>query len=269
MVDPTRARARARPPQVFINSGTTELPDDFMRHLVWGLSELGILNIFIDRDEWWGRDLGHVFTCIEESTIALAIFSSCYPETEWCLDELVKMKERVNENRLFVIPVFYNVSKNDVRNLEGEFGDRFMEMRQKYVEYKYDPFRAQRWETSVTSISRMEPSLTWEAHSSNIPLASNIVKEVKRELDKALNPESSFPFELSNDSNSKMAIREVFVSAFLAAFLFSLFIARLVFTDVKFFRTVKWLVGFPVTIVVLHQLYCALAQQNRRSSPNA
>lgn len=158
MVDP----ARPRPPQVFVNSGATELPDDFIKHLVSGLTDLGILNVFMDRDDWWGRDLDRLFTCIEESTIALVIFSPCYPETEWCLDELVKMKERVNNNKLLVIPIFFNVSKNDVRNFEGEFGDRFMELRKRYTKYKYDPFRVQRWETSVMTISRMEPSLTWE-----------------------------------------------------------------------------------------------------------
>lgn len=64
---------------------------------------------------------------------------------------------------------------------------------------------------------------------------------------------------------TKMAIVEVFVSAFIAAFVFSLFVARLPFTDVNFFRTAKWLVGFPVTVVVLLQLYCVLTQRNRRS----
>ncbi|CAH2046406.1 unnamed protein product [Thlaspi arvense] len=258
-------QARTRPPQVFINSGATELPDDFITHLVWGLEDLGILNVLIDREEWWGRDLNHIFTCIEESTIALAFFSSRYLETEWCLDELVKMKERAKENKLLVIPIFYDVSKNDVINLEGEFGARFMEMRERYTEYKYDPFRVKRWETSLMTISRMEPCLTWEAQSSKIPLAEDIIREVKRELDMASDPGFSSPLEFSNDSHSKMPIEEVFVSAFLVAFLFSLFIARLLFTDVKFFRTAKWLVGFPVTIVVLHQLHCALTQRNRRS----
>jgi len=261
MVDPTQQRE----PQVFINSGATELPDDFIRHLVWGLTDLGIFKVFVDRDEWWGRDLNHIFTCIEESTIALAIFSPGYPETEWCLDELVKMKERANENKLLVIPVFLNVSKKDVSNFGGEFGDRFMEMRKRYTDYKYDPFRIQRWETSVMTISRMEPSLTWEAQSSNIHLAEEIIRAVKRELDMASDLEFSFPSEFSNDSHPKMTIGEVFVSAFLAAFLFSLFIARLVFTDVKIYTTAKWLLGFPITIVVFHQLFCALTQQNRQA----
>ncbi|KAF8084593.1 hypothetical protein N665_0710s0001 [Sinapis alba] len=265
MVNP----ALPRPPQVFVNSGATELPDDFIKHLVSGLTDLGILNVVMDRDhEWWGRDVDRIFTCIEESTIALVIFSPCYPETEWCLDELVKMKERANNNNnklLLVIPIFFNVSKNDVRNFEGEFGDRFMELRKRYTKYKYDPFRVQRWETSVMTISRTEPSLTWETQSSCIPLAMDIIREVKKKLDIASDPGFSLPSEFHNDSHSKLTNGEVFVSAFLVAFLFRLFIARLVFTDITFFGTAKWLVCFPVTIVVLYQLHCALTQQNSRA----
>ncbi|CAH8289474.1 unnamed protein product [Eruca vesicaria subsp. sativa] len=261
MVDP----ARARQPQVFVNSGATELPDDFIKHLMSGLTDLGILNVFMDRDEWWGRDLDRIFTCIEESTVALAIFSPCYPETEWCLDELVKMKERANKKKLLVIPIFFNVSKNDVRNFEGEFGDRFMELRKRYAKFKYDPFRVQRWETSVMTISRMEPSLTWETQSSSIPLAMDIIREVKKELDIASNPGFSLPLEFHNHSHLELTNGEVFVSALLVAFLLRLFIARLVFTDMTIFGTAKWLVGFPVTIVVLYQLHCALTQQNRRA----
>ncbi|VVB07962.1 unnamed protein product [Arabis nemorensis] len=245
MVDP----ARARPPQVFVNLGTTEMSDDFIRHLVLGLTDSGMLNVFIDREEWLGKNLNHIYTYIEESTIALAIFSTRYPETEWCLDELVKMKERASDNKLLVIPIFYNVSKNDVRNLEGEFGDGFMEMRQRYTKYKYDPFRVQRWETSLASISRMEPCLTWETQSSNISLITDIVREVKRNLDMDADPR-----------RTKMAFVEVFVSAFIVAFVFSLLVARLPFTDVNFFRTAKWLVGFPVTFIALLQLYSALSQ---------
>ncbi|KAJ0252637.1 Uncharacterized protein HA466_0118110 [Hirschfeldia incana] len=262
MVDP----APPQPPQVFVNSGATELPDDFIKHLVSGLTDLGILNVFMDRDDWWGKDLDRIFTCIEESTIALVIFSPCYPKTEWCLDELVKMKERANNKKLMVIPVFFNVSKNDVRNFEGEFGDRFMELRKRYSKYKYDPFRVQRWETSVMIISRMEPSLTWETQSSSIPLiAMDILKEVKKKLDIASDGRFSLPLEFHNDSLTKLTNGEVFVSAFLVALLFRLIIARLVFTDMNFFGTAKWLVGFPVTIVVLYQLHCALTQQNRRA----
>lgn len=261
MVDP----ARPRPPQVFVNSGATELPDDFIKHLVSGLTDLGILNIFMDRDDWWGRDLDRIFTCIEESTIALVIFSPCYPETEWCLDELVKMKERANNNKLLVIPIFFNVSKNDVRNFEGEFGDRFMELRKRYTKYKYDPFRVQRWETSVMTISKMEPSLAWETQSSSISIAMDIIREVNKELNIASDAGFSLPLGFHKDMHSKLTNGEVFVSAFLVAFLFRLFIARLLFTDMTFFGTAKWLVGFPIAIVVLYQLHCALTQQNRRA----
>lgn len=95
-------------------------------------------------------------------------------------------------------------------------------------------------------------SLLCVLRSSNIHLVTNIVRKVKRELGTD-----------ADQRRTKTAIVEVFVSAFIVAFVFSLFIARLPFTDMNFFRTAKWLVCFPVTVVVLLQLYCALTQQNR------
>ncbi|CAN7002030.1 unnamed protein product [Brassica oleracea var. botrytis] len=42
------------------------------------------------------------------------------------------MDKLVRENKLLVIPVFYNVKPSDVKHLKGEFGRRFKEMRVRY-----------------------------------------------------------------------------------------------------------------------------------------
>ncbi|CAL9238417.1 unnamed protein product [Arabidopsis halleri] len=72
----------------------------------------------------------NLFVRIKESKIALVIFSSRYAELSWCMDELVKMKKRVDKGKLQVIPIFYKVSARDVKRTNqegqtGEFGDKF------------------------------------------------------------------------------------------------------------------------------------------------
>lgn len=101
--------------------------------------------------------------------------------------------------------------------------------------------------------------------SSSISIAMDIIREVNKELNIASDAGFSLPLGFHKDMHSKLTNGEVFVSAFLVAFLFRLFIARLLFTDMTFFGTAKWLVGFPIAIVVLYQLHCALTQQNRRA----
>lgn len=73
-------------------------------------------------------------------------------------------------------------------------------------------------------------------------LVRAIVRAVKSEL---------------TDSSERQNITkgQVFVLASAAVFIFSLFLARLLCTDAKVYKAVKCLLGFPVLVGVLHQLY--------------
>ncbi|KFK31602.1 hypothetical protein AALP_AA6G134400 [Arabis alpina] len=87
------------------------------------------INVFVDEMELRSRELNHIFNRIEESRVAVTIFSEKYTESTWCLDELAKMKERVDQGKLQVIPIFFNVKTCDVKLLRGNFGDNFRSLR--------------------------------------------------------------------------------------------------------------------------------------------
>lgn len=111
---------------MFINFRGKELRKTFISHLHYGLRRDGI-NAFIDSDEDAGQDLNNLFKRIEESKIALAVLSSKYTESDWCLEELVKMKECSMKgegcnNNLLVIPIFYKLETSTVAELDGDFG---------------------------------------------------------------------------------------------------------------------------------------------------
>ncbi|KAL1223983.1 Vesicle-associated protein 1-4 [Cardamine amara subsp. amara] len=110
--------------QVFINFRGDELRNSFVGFLVETMRTKNV-NVFIDESEIKGRSLDYLFKRIEESRIAVAIFSKRYTESHWCLDELVKMKEQMEEGKLVVIPVFYKLEPAVCKNLEGDFGGYF------------------------------------------------------------------------------------------------------------------------------------------------
>lgn len=87
--------------QVFINFRGDELRKNFISHLVEALQRNEI-NFFTDKQEKKGEDLSNLFNRIEESKIALAVFSKRYTESRWCLDELVKIKDRADLGKLKV-----------------------------------------------------------------------------------------------------------------------------------------------------------------------
>ncbi|XP_033139970.1 vesicle-associated protein 1-4 [Brassica rapa] len=135
--------------QVFVSFRGEELRCGFVSHLVEALQRHGI-NVFIDKLESVGQDLSNLFARIEESTIALVIFSRRYTESRWCLDELVKIKERAAQGLLKVIPIFFKVEPVTVKQLRGAFGDKF---RDREWEYRCDKPRTGRWKEALASVS--------------------------------------------------------------------------------------------------------------------
>lgn len=61
--------------QVFINYRGEQLRHNFVSHLINAFERHGI-KFFVDKDEQRGKDLKQLFVRIEESTLALAIFST-------------------------------------------------------------------------------------------------------------------------------------------------------------------------------------------------
>lgn len=108
-------------PDVFINFRGKELRGNFISHVVGALDDGGI-KYYIDRDELRSLPIEVLFTRIQESKIALAIFSEHYGESNWCLKELGKIMRKVEEENLKVIPIFFNVTPEDVKYQLGEFG---------------------------------------------------------------------------------------------------------------------------------------------------
>ncbi|CAN7124380.1 unnamed protein product [Brassica rapa subsp. narinosa] len=136
--------------QVFLNFRGAQLRHNFIDHLVNAMKGRGI-NVFIDTDEQKGKDIKILLKRIEESRVALAIFSTKYTESSWCLDELATIKKRVDlgmlEVRLFllyckVLPIFYKVSTESVKQLVGEFGDHF---RRREWEYRCEKSKIDEW----------------------------------------------------------------------------------------------------------------------------
>ncbi|CAF1991264.1 unnamed protein product [Brassica oleracea] len=122
--------------QVFINFQGNDLRYGFVGHIAEALERVGF-EVRIDEDELQPGDLTELlFKQIEESRIAIVIFSSRYTESTWCLDKLVKIKERMDEGKLEVVPIFYKVKQLQVTQLEGSFGIRIWNFWRRSREYR-------------------------------------------------------------------------------------------------------------------------------------
>ncbi|CAF1991299.1 unnamed protein product [Brassica oleracea var. botrytis] len=138
-------------PQVFINFRGADLRRNFAPYLHDVLHRNGI-NAFIDNDLQVGENLTNLFEKIEESTVAVAILSSKYTESDWCLKELVKIKECVDRRTLWVIPVFYKLKTSTVKDLEGSFGFQLWELWRKENHCNRDD-RILKWDAALQDVS--------------------------------------------------------------------------------------------------------------------
>uniref|UniRef100_A0A1J3IUM9 Protein PHLOEM PROTEIN 2-LIKE A8 n=1 Tax=Noccaea caerulescens TaxID=107243 RepID=A0A1J3IUM9_NOCCA len=170
---------RTTRPQVFINFRGEELRRGFIGFLEPALKNENI-NVFIDELELRGRDLQNLFVRIEESKIALVIFSKDYTSSEWCLDELAKIKECADQGNLDVIPIFYKVEPSAVKHLQGYLGETFMNKKNRY---KDQPERIRKWEEALASVpQKFGLSLSENSDRSENQFIRSIIEEVQRVL---------------------------------------------------------------------------------------
>lgn len=146
-MDATSSAVRPAPkgPQVFINFRGAELRNSFVAFLEPILRDANI-NVFIDKDEVVGTNLANLLVRIEESRVAVVIFSEDYTSSEWCLDELATIKDCQDQGSLSVIPIFFKLEPSVVRELRGNFGDTFRALKGKYP---LEPERTRKWEEAL------------------------------------------------------------------------------------------------------------------------
>jgi len=97
---------------VFLNHRGTDVKETLATHLYKRLTDKG-LRVFLDKEELQeGDDIpSHLKGAIRSASVHIAIFSTNYAESSWCLNELLVMLESGKP----VIPIFYGVKPDVLR----------------------------------------------------------------------------------------------------------------------------------------------------------
>lgn len=83
---------------------------------------------------------------IEESRIAIPIFSKNYASSRFCLDELVHIVACSKEMRRLILPVFYDVDPSHVRHQMGSYEEALNSLKDRF---KDDKEKLQKWRTAL------------------------------------------------------------------------------------------------------------------------
>ncbi|XP_055819817.1 TMV resistance protein N-like [Solanum dulcamara] len=142
---------------VFLSFRGEDTRRTFTGHLYEGLKNRGIFTFQdVKRLEHGGSIPEELVKAINESQIALVIFSKNYAASRWCLNELVKIVDCKDKNGQIVIPVFYDVDPSHVRNQRENFGEVFSKHESKYKDDVEGMQKVQRWRTALTVVANLK-----------------------------------------------------------------------------------------------------------------
>ncbi|KAL9994338.1 putative TIR domain, P-loop containing nucleoside triphosphate hydrolase [Helianthus debilis subsp. tardiflorus] len=111
---------------VFLSFRGEDTRKTFVDHLYMALTQ-HLISVYKD-DETLPRGESFrpsLFKAIEESRVAVIIFTKNYADSSWCLEELEYIMKCRYERELMVLPIFYDVEPSHVRNQKRSFGKAF------------------------------------------------------------------------------------------------------------------------------------------------
>ncbi|KAK1415967.1 hypothetical protein QVD17_31755 [Tagetes erecta] len=122
---------------VFVSFRGEDTRKTFVDFLYSTLVQRGIYTYKDDETLPRGETIGpSLFKAIEESHIAIIVFSENYADSSWCLDELAHIMKCRDERGQIVMPIFYHVNPSDVRNQNWKFAKHYWKNMSKVKSWK-------------------------------------------------------------------------------------------------------------------------------------
>ncbi|KAH0775535.1 hypothetical protein KY290_006946 [Solanum tuberosum] len=143
---------------VFLSFRGVDTRNNFTSHLHKGLINGGISTFLDDEKLQDGDSISkELVQAVEESQVAVIIFSKKYATSRWCLNELVKIMEcKEKENGQTVIPVFYYVDPSHVRYQSESFAEAFAKHESRYKDDIEGMQKVRGWRNALTAAADLK-----------------------------------------------------------------------------------------------------------------
>ncbi|XP_040995826.1 TMV resistance protein N-like [Juglans microcarpa x Juglans regia] len=138
---------------VFLSFRGKDVRQKFISHLYRALCQSRINTYKDNVDLKKGQQISsELFKAIEESRISIIVFSKNYIESQWCLDELLKILECKKLCKQIVLPIFYEIKPSDIREKKGSFGEAFTKLGK---EIKDDIKQLESWKEALEEVAKL------------------------------------------------------------------------------------------------------------------
>ncbi|KAL3739660.1 hypothetical protein ACJRO7_020991 [Eucalyptus globulus] len=165
--------------EVFLSFRGTDLRNTFLGHLYKALYHNGIY-AFVDSEELRKGDqtLLTLMKAIEESCVAIIIFSKDYASSQWCLEEVMKIMECKKQKDLTVLPVFYKVDPREVRRGNKSYGKALAKHESKFGK---DSKKVKLWKKALSDAGSLSG---WHFNDGD---ESELIERIVKEISTLLN----------------------------------------------------------------------------------
>ncbi|KAL3739658.1 hypothetical protein ACJRO7_020989 [Eucalyptus globulus] len=159
---------------VFLSFRGIDLRKNFIGHLYTALDQKGVYT-FIDSEELMKGDQisAALMKAIEESRIAIIVFSEDYASSSWCLEEAAKIMECKEQGDLKVFPVFYKVEPREVRTPRESYNKAMVQHEFKFGK---DSEKMKRWKKALFDASGLSG---WPLNEGN---ESELIQEIVKKI---------------------------------------------------------------------------------------
>ncbi|MED6146131.1 hypothetical protein PIB30_031723 [Stylosanthes scabra] len=181
---------------VFISFRGCDTRYGFTNNLYQALHRKGIRTFFDDEELRKGEGIAQsLVKAIEESRIAILVFSKNYASSSFCLDELVKIMECIKGNGRLIFPVFYDVDPSDVRHQKGSYAVALTNHEQRF---KDDNVKVQKWRTALHEAANLSGNDFKLQREYEHAFIVNIVKEISNRIRRAPLHVADYPVGLES-----------------------------------------------------------------------
>ncbi|KAI9108266.1 hypothetical protein K1719_020749 [Acacia pycnantha] len=136
---------------VFINFRGEDTRHGFTGNLHNTLKNVGFYAFFDDEDLRRGDEIEPaLLDAIENSRMAITVFSKNYASSRFCLDELVQIHECIKRKGRLVLPIFYDVEPSVVRYQTGNYKKDLSLHKEKG---RADEDKMQRWNLALQEVA--------------------------------------------------------------------------------------------------------------------
>ncbi|KAM7461870.1 hypothetical protein LguiA_029991 [Lonicera macranthoides] len=148
--------------EVFLNFCGQDTRYGFTDFLYTSLTRAGIRTFRDDNDLRVGEEIGpELVRSINDSKISIPIFSKNYASKKWCLIELACMVQCLKNRGQKILPIFYDVTPDDVQHQRGSYEEAFHQHEDAFRQCRKRKRRhnkkvIQEWKNALKTIGKLK-----------------------------------------------------------------------------------------------------------------